>query len=242
MIIQKTVARILASFMVLIILRTGHAQSATPYAKIAPIEQYLMDRDSEIALARSAAPDAIAKNATVLVLTRHGFDAPVLGKNGWTCMVDRAWSGMLDHPEFWNPNIRAALCLNPVATHSFLPYERKRAELVLAGRSKEEIVAATQTALEKKELPTLEPGAMCYMMSKTAYLTDDGDHAMPHVMFYTADDGAPWGANLANSPIMGGSYWSISPDAYPQLKTFPPINISIIGVGKWSDGTPSMKM
>jgi hypothetical protein len=39
----------------------------------APIEQYQMDRDAEIALARSAAPDAISHDASVMVLTRHGL-------------------------------------------------------------------------------------------------------------------------------------------------------------------------
>ena len=180
---QIRAARILASVLVLISVSTSHAQDAAPYAKIAPIEQYLMDRDSEIAMARSAAPDAIAKDATILVLTRHGFGAAVKGKNGWTCIVDRGWGGMLDYPEFWNPKIRAAGCLNPAASRSVLPYDLKRAELILAGRSKEEIIAATQTAIAKKELPMLEPGAMSYMMSKTNYLFDQGEHAMSHVMF-----------------------------------------------------------
>jgi hypothetical protein len=225
------------------ILNSAHAQStATSYPKMAPIEQYMMDRDAEIALARSSAPDAISKDASVLVLTRHGFETAVAGKNGWNCYVDRAWAGMLDHPEFWNPKIRAAACLNPAASRSFIPYERLRAQLILAGKSKEEIVAATAIAIEKKQLPVLEPGGMCYMMSKTNYLTDEGDHAMPHVMFYTADKGEALGTNLPASPFMGGSYWSISPDAYPQLKAFPPIYVSIMMADKWADGTPSTKM
>jgi len=45
---------------------------ASPYPKMAPIEQYLMNHDAEIALARSAAPDGISHDASVLVLTRHG--------------------------------------------------------------------------------------------------------------------------------------------------------------------------
>jgi hypothetical protein len=222
--------------------QTPAQTSANPYPKMAPIEQYLMTRDAEIALARTAAPDAISHDATVLVLTRHGYETAVEGKNGWTCIVDRGWGGMLDYPEFWNPKIRAAGCLNPAASRSVLPYDLKRAELVLAGRSKDEIIAETQTAIAKKELPMLESGAMCYMMSKTNYLFDQGDHAMSHVMFYTADDGASLGANLAHSPIMGVSYWSFSPDTYPQLRTFPRIFVSLIGVDKWSDGTPAMHM
>ena len=53
-----------------------------PYPTIAPVEQYLMDRDAEIALARSAAPDAISRDASVIVLTRQGYETAVEGKNG----------------------------------------------------------------------------------------------------------------------------------------------------------------
>lgn len=234
------------SFAWLVLLAAGlHAtaqDAATEYPKMAPVEQYLMRRDAEIALARSAAPDAISRDATVMVLTRHGYEAAVEGKNGWVCIVDRGWSGMLDHPEFWNPKIRAAACLNPPAARSFLPYDYKRAELVLGGRSKEEIIAATKAAIDRKELPVLEPGTICYMMSKLSYLTDDGSHNMPHLMFYLTDNGRAWGANLAHSPLMAVSYWSMTAGAYPQLKSFPPIYISLVGVDRWSDGTPARPM
>ena len=214
--------------------------AASTYPKMAPLEQYLMDSDAEITLARSAAPEAISRDASVMVMSGHGYQIAVQGKNGWTCIVDRGWGGMFDNPDFWNPKIRAAGCLNPSATRSVLPYDVKRTELVLKGLSKPEIIAATQTAIAKKELPLLEPGAMCYMMSKMDYLFDQGDHTMSHVMFYTADDGTAWGANLANSPIMGVSYWSLSPDSYPQLQNFPRIFVSLIAADKWSDGTPAM--
>jgi hypothetical protein len=38
------------------------------YSKMAPVDQYLMERNAEILLARSAAPDSISSNATILVL------------------------------------------------------------------------------------------------------------------------------------------------------------------------------
>src|SRR5262249_1085765 len=45
------------------------------YPSMAPLDQYLMpDRDAEIVLARSAAPDAISRDATVFVLGRHGYE------------------------------------------------------------------------------------------------------------------------------------------------------------------------
>jgi hypothetical protein len=228
----------------LIASRPVAAQDAKqPYPNMAPIEQYLMDRDAEIALARSAAPDAISHDASVIVLTRHGYETAVEGKSGWVCWVGRGWLGMFDHPEFWNPKVRAAECINPPAVRSVLPYAYKRTELLLAGHSKQEVIAAIKAAIDKKELPALEQGTVSYMMSKDSYLSDYGGHNAPHMMFYeTAKDGAAWGANLTNSPVLAVNYWYISAEAYPQLKSFPPLSVFLVGVTKWSDGTPAPSM
>ena len=213
------------------------------YSKMAPVEQYLMDRDAEIALARSAAPDAISHDASVVVLTRHGYETAVEGKNGWVCWVGRSWGAMFDHPEFWNPKVRAADCSSPAAARSVLPYAYKRTELILAGHSKPEIIAAIKAAVDKKELPPLEPGAISYMMSKSSYLTDGGGHNMPHVMFYeSVKDEAASSVDVANSPVMGVNYWYLSADACPQLKSFPPLSVFLIGAEKWADGTPAPSM
>jgi len=209
-----------------------------PYPTMAPVEQYLMDRDAEIALARSAAPDAISHDASVIVLTRQGYETAVQGKNGWVCWVGRGWMAMFDHPEFWNPKVRAADCLNPPAARSVLPYAYKRTELLRAGHSKLEAIAAIKAAIDKKELPALEQGTVSYMMSKSSYLTDYGDHNGPHLMFFQTDkNDATWGANLTNSPVLSVNYWYISPESYPQLKTFPPMSVFLVVVDKWSDGT-----
>jgi len=213
-----------------------------PYPTMAPVERYLMDRDAEITLARSAAPDAISHDASVIVLTRHGYETAVQGKNGWVCWVGRGWMAMFDHPEFWNPKVRAADCLNPPAARSVLPYAYKRTELILAGRSKLEVIAAIKAAIDKKELPALEQGTVSYMMSKASYLTDYGNHNGPHLMFFqTEKNDATWGANLNNSPVLSVNYWYISGDLYPKLKTFPPMSVFLVVVDKWSDGTPAGK-
>ena len=71
-----------------------HAQSKTPYASMAALDEYLMaDRNAEIVLARSAAPDSISRDADVLVLGQHGYETAVKGKNGFVCVVERAWMG-----------------------------------------------------------------------------------------------------------------------------------------------------
>src|SRR3954468_20543563 len=112
----------------------------TPYPSMAPLDQYLMpDRDAEIALARSAAPDAMSRDATILVLGRHGYETAVKGKNGFVCVVERGWMGPFEGKfatNFWNPKLRGPLCFNPPAARSILPLTYKRTEMVLAGQSK----------------------------------------------------------------------------------------------------------
>jgi hypothetical protein len=241
---EKVGASAIKSFALLVVLGSAYqamAQDAKqPYASMAPVEHYLMDRNTELALARSAAPEAISHDASVLVLTRHSYETAVQGKNGWVCWVARGWMAMFDHPEFWNPRIRAAECLNPPAARSVLPYAYKRTEMLLAGHSKQEVIAAIKAAIDKKELPPLEQGTVSYMMSKSSYLTDNGDHNVPHLMFFATDKpDAAWGANVANSPVASVNYWYLSAEVHPQLKSFPPMAVFFVMVDKWSDGTPA---
>ncbi|RDS84186.1 hypothetical protein [Dyella psychrodurans] len=215
--------------------------AAQPYPKMAPTDQYLMaDRDAEIALARSAAPESISRDATILVLGRHGYETAVQGKNGFVCFVGRSWAAAFDWDEFWNPKVRAADCLNPQAARSIVPIIELRAKMVMAGRSKAETVSALKAAYQNKQLPDLESGAMDFMMSKSSYLTDQGGHNMPHVMFYTrVKDSKDWGSGAENSPIMSSPYWFYSPGEQPKMKELPPILVFLVAVPNWSDGTPA---
>lgn len=113
------------------------AQDATtPYPNMAPVDQYLMtDQGAEIALARSAAPESISRDAEVLVLGRHGFETAVKGRNGFVCIVERSWTSAPD-PDFWNPKVRTPICYNAAAAGSYLPRNIKRTDLILTGRTK----------------------------------------------------------------------------------------------------------
>src|SRR3984893_2547480 len=130
----------LGSFALLVVLAAAwqaQAQDAkTPYPSMAPLEQYLMERNAEIALARSAAPESISHDAEVMVLGRRGYETAVKGKNGFTCMVERSWAAGIDDPDFWNPKLRAPICFNPPAARFNVPLNSKRTELVLSGRSR----------------------------------------------------------------------------------------------------------
>ena len=102
-----------------------------PYASMAPLEQYLMsDRNAEIAMAQSAAPAAISNDAEIWVLTRHGYEIAVKGKNGFVCMVERSWTAGIDDLDFWNPKLRGAICFNPPAARSYLPLTIKKLSLI----------------------------------------------------------------------------------------------------------------
>ena len=165
---RKTLRAVVFLTFAAVVALSGAAQlraqaAKDPYPNIAPVEQYMMERDAEIALARSAAPDSISKDAEVM-----------------------------------------------------------------AGRTKEQMIAEVTAALDSKELPQQERGAMCYMMSKDGYLNDGVGHWHPHLMFFLPiADAATWGANLPGSPVLS------SDDPLGRLTIF------MIPVGKWSDGTPA---
>jgi hypothetical protein len=192
------------------------------YLTMAPLDQYLItNRDAEIAMARSAAPKSISGGAEVLVLGQKGYYTTVKGKNGFICMVERSWSAGINDPDFWNPKLYAPICFNPPAVRSYLPITIMKTDLALAGRSKAQIFGAIKAALDKSELPTLEPGAIGYMMSKRQYLG-----WYPHVMvFVPLTEATTWGAGLPGSPILA------SEDPPERLTEF------LIPVGHWSDGT-----
>ncbi len=214
------------------------AAQSDKYSKMAPVDQYLMERNAEILLARSAAPDSISSDATILVLGRQGYETAVRGKNGFVCMVERSWMAQFDSPEFWNPKVRGAECLNRQAARSIVPIADLRTRMVMAGHSKAEIVTALKAAFANKKLPNLEDGNMVFMMSKSAYLFDAGDHNGPHLMFFTAlKDGKDWGAGASGSPVFSAPYWFLSSKEPSQAKGLPPILVFAVEVAKWSDGT-----
>ena len=208
------------------------ADTKEQYSSMAPLRMYLDDRDSEIAMARSAAPEAISREATVMVLTDHGYVTAVEGKNGFVCVVERAWMSPIDSPTFWDPKLRGPICFNPPAARSILPVTFERTKSAIAGKSNSEIIAANKQAYDKKELPPLEPGSMSYMMSKRACLTAEGGN-LAHIMVYTPHlDPTAWGNDVPNSPVI----------LNPQFKDAEPIDVWVISVGKWSDGTPAPVM
>jgi hypothetical protein len=207
----------------------GAQPPAAPYPKMAPLAEYLMPRDAEVALARTAAPTAISADATVLVLTRKGFETAVKGSDGFTCMVDRSWAMSFDNAEFWNPKVRTPTCYNPAAARSVVPSRLYRAKLALQGLSRSAMLDKIRAAVARGEIPHPEPGAMSYMMSKEGYITDGVGHWYAHLMFHVEkSEASSWGANEPGSPVIADT----SAKEVPEDET-----IFFVPVRRWSDGT-----
>ncbi|HTZ76194.1 MAG TPA: hypothetical protein VMB47_19925 [Candidatus Aquilonibacter sp.] len=228
---QKTIASFAFLLLVLVVLPQAvpaTRAAADPYSSMAPLGEYLMPKDTEVALARTAAPASLADGATVMVLGREGYTIAVPGTNGFLCYVERSWAKETNDPEFWNPKIRSPNCFNQPAASSVAQVYLMKTGLVLAGKSKAEIDQSIAAALESGKLPALAPSAMCYMMSKQQYLNDTGKSWYPHLMFYAAGDVAKsWGANLDGSPMIA----VYDGEAH--------VTIFMVVVRHWSDGTPA---
>lgn len=203
-------------------------QPAPSYPMVPP-EQYRMDPQAEIALARSSAPPSISDDAEVMVLGEHGYQVAVKGKNGFVCFVERSWTAYFDDAEFWNPKTLGPNCFNPAAVSSVVPQYLKRAEWIMAGATKQQVLDKTRAAYAKHQFTAPAPGAFSFMLSKQGYLGDQaGGPWRPHVMFFVAHgQTAAWGAGVEGSPILGTDGGPYEPAVY------------FIPVPKWSDGSPA---
>jgi len=194
---------------------------------MAPVAQYMMDKTAEIALARSAAPKEISDNATIMTLGKDGYETTVKGGNGFTCLVFRSWGNDFDAPDFWDPRDLTPQCWNAAAV-SWLPEFVERTKWVLAGVSKDEMVARTKQAWASHEYSLPRTGSVAYMMSK-----DQCIHApppcnwYPHIMWFlaTADPRQQWGQDLHGVPVYSG------------VSKTDPVTTLMVVVPKWSDGT-----
>jgi hypothetical protein len=206
------------------------AGAPPPTPAMAPLAQYLMPRDAEIALARSAAPPSISNDAEVQILTASGYEVAAKGTNGFVCLVERAWESGFDDPDFWSDKVRGPICFNPAAVATVVPSHLERTNWALAGVSRDEMRTRAKTSPLANTAPA--PGAMCFMMSKDGVLSGAGGHWHPHLMFYYASSvaSAAWGANLPGSPVLGGP-------GDPE-----PVSTFMVTVPRWSDGDVAMYM
>jgi hypothetical protein len=160
----------------------------------------VLDREREIALARSAAPPEISREATVLALVRgQGYEVAAEGTNGVTCLVSRTW------PQSIEPH-----CFDREGSRTILPMQLRRAELRELGWTKEEIERDVADGFRTGRLSAPRRPAMSWMMSGAQVLVNDAGQVVgawkPHLMIYhpylTEADLGITGAAPAEGPMI----------------------------------------
>jgi hypothetical protein len=210
---------VLVHLCTLVALAPASAQHAYP-----PVDRYLMPRDAEIALARTAAPPAISDSATIKVLTRSGFVGAVSG-NATVCMVMRGFSAPTYTPApfrdlVYDATVRAPICFIGQAAKTVMPYYELRTTLALAGKTPDEIAAAVRDAYATGKLPRRETTTFAYMWSAHQHLASGIDAWHPHVMIFIP--------NYDNAMVGGNPFGSALPQVTDDAGT--PFTVVVIPV------------
>jgi hypothetical protein len=172
-----------------------------------PLSQYLMARDAEIVLARSAAPAGISDRATVKILTTSGYQVASEGDNGTVCMVLRGFAAPTYTPAMlrdvvYDPTIPAPICFTPPAARIVVPYYELRTKLAMAGKGPDQIAEGLQAAYVKGELPRRDTVSFAYMWSAHQHLGPGIGAWHPHMMVFAPYyENAMVGGNPFGSPL-----------------------------------------
>jgi hypothetical protein len=172
-----------------------------------PLSDYLMPREAEVALAKSAAPANISDRATVKVLTASGFQVAQTGDNGFVCMVMRGWSAPSYTPAqfrgiVYDATIRAPICFNAAASRTVIPYYELRSKLAMEGNTPDQIAAGVQAAHDKGKLPKRDTVSFAYMWSADQNLGPGIGAWHPHLMVFAPNfENAMLGGNEFGSPL-----------------------------------------
>ncbi|HLH87789.1 MAG TPA: hypothetical protein VKX28_04965 [Xanthobacteraceae bacterium] len=170
---NRTIGRTLAALALTLFAAGARApaQSASE-----PRQPPLMDRDTEIALALSACPAALAEKAGVYVLGPAGYVRVRESANGFTAIVQHSL-----------PDAQEPQCMDQEGAQTFLQRILKVAELRAKGLAPDAIQREIAAALARGELrPPSRPG-IDYMLS-TQNRPPNAKRIPtpfpPHVMFY----------------------------------------------------------
>jgi hypothetical protein len=176
-------------------------------SKYPPVDEYLMPRAAEIALARTAAPPSVSGHATIEVLTKSGFIVAEPGDNGNVCMVMRGFSAPSFTPKpfrdlVYDPTVRAPICFTAPAAKVAMPYYELRTTLALQGRNPDQIAAAVNKAYADGTLPRRDGVTIAYMWSADQNLASGVGAWHPHVMLFAPNyDNAMVGGHPFGSPL-----------------------------------------
>jgi hypothetical protein len=183
------------------------ARAAAQPSAYPPVARYLMPRDAEVALARTAAPPNISGRATIKILTPSGFVVAQPGDNGNVCMVMRGFSAPTYTPApfrdlVYDAAVRAPICFVGPAATTVMPFYEMRTTLALAGKTPGQIAAALKDAYATGRLPRRVGATFAYMWSAHQHLASGIGAWHPHVMIFVPNaDNAMLGGNPFGSPL-----------------------------------------
>ena len=151
------------------------------------LSEFMIPKEREIALARSAAPDRVSQDATIMVLGQEGYETAVEGSNGFVCLVLRSWGNpSYDHYYIYDPRVIVPECLDENAVKTILPLQLLRAKLGTNMTPPDAIEVAVKEAFRSGRLQRTKTVSFGYMMS--AEMKFDADHHGPaHIMIYVPD-------------------------------------------------------
>ncbi|MGH7517343.1 MAG: hypothetical protein ACREOC_07720 [Gemmatimonadales bacterium] len=172
----RVYSRSFAAFAVAVLLGVGPSAAQSKTAGQAGPRR-LLPRAEEIALARSAAPAEVSKDATVWVFTDSGYAVAEKGTNGVACYVGRSWVESIE------PH-----CFDAEGAATILPMEMRTVELRHRGMSHEEVEREIATGLSSGRFRTPRRPALSWMLSGAQQLVDDDGRPVgqwrPHLMIY----------------------------------------------------------
>jgi hypothetical protein len=150
------------------------AQEAAP-SRSGP--RRLLEPDHEIALARSAAPEALTAAAAIYVLGDSGYAEAVAGTNGMACYVSRSWPSSLE------PH-----CFDAEGAATVMRIQMRRTELLHRGTPEHEADRLIGADLASGRFRLPRRPALSYMMSGAQVLINDSGRPagrwQPHLMIY----------------------------------------------------------
>ena len=187
----------------------AHAQTpARAASNYAPLSEYMMPREAEIALARSAAQPNISGRATIKALTASGFQVVREGDNGFVCLVMRGWAA----PTF-TPAAQRDSCLRRHAPRADLLRPASHAHGAAVLRAETQARDGRQDARSDRrtgsrrlyvrgQLPRRDTVSFGYMWSADQQLGPGVGHWHPHMMVF-----APYYDNA----MLGGNEVGVVP-------------------------------
>lgn len=136
-----------------------------------------MERQAEIALARSAAPGAVSAGSRVWLWTGERYAIGDSGTTAVNCYVGRPWV----------PSVEPH-CFDAEGSATIMPIQMRRVELYAAGRNDTETEKQVAEEIRTGRLRLPTKPAMTYMMSAAQQLVSGTGTAVgawrPHLMIY----------------------------------------------------------